>query len=79
MTVLTGTGFAALAFSNRTPDVAESAAAPDVDVASHASTVTVRFRCRRADAGSDSRRRAIKAVGNEDHILNMKSMVTFLL
>jgi hypothetical protein len=69
VTVLTDTGFAALTFSNKTPDEAESAVAPAVDVASQASTVTVRFRCRRADAEADSRRRAIKAVGNEVHIL----------
>jgi hypothetical protein len=58
----------ALAFSSKTPDEAESAA-PAVGVASEGSTVTVRFRCRRADVGSDSRRKAIKAVGNEVHIL----------
>jgi len=71
VTVLIGIGFAALAFSNKTPDEAEIAAAPAVDIAFQASTVTVRFRCCRADAGSDSRRRAIKAVGNEVHIFEI--------
>ena len=55
--------------SFKIPEDSEAARALEVSVAWHASTVTVRFFGRRADAAPDRRRSAIKAFGNEVHIL----------
>jgi hypothetical protein len=74
VTVLTATSTwtSPLLSSFNTPDDPEVSVAPEVTVtievsgAWQASTVTVRFRL--ASAGSERRRMAIKAVGNEVHM-----------